>query len=81
MAITYFVALPFIGTPDGPAAGPAQECQSEFAAVRAAEALSRKPEFIGALAFKRSGEPDVGDFGPAEVIRTFGTVPEDLGEL
>ena len=81
MAITYFVALPFIETPDGPAAGQAQECQSEFAAVRAAETLSRKPEFVGALAFKRSGDPDAGDFGPAEVIRTFGSVPDDLSEL
>ena len=67
MAVTYYVALPFIGTPDGPAAGEAQECQSEYSAVRAAEALARKPEFIGALAFKRSGDPDMGDFSPAEL--------------
>ena len=81
MAVTYYVALPFIETPDGPAAGQAQECQSEFAAVRTAETLSRKPEFVGALAFKRSGDPDAGDFSPAEVVRTFGNVPDDLSEL
>jgi hypothetical protein len=81
MAITYYVALPFIETPDGPAAGQAQECQNEYAAMRAAETLSRKPEFIGALAFKRSGDPNAGEFSPAEVIRTFGNVPDDLSEL
>ena len=81
MAVTYYVALPFIETPDGPAAGQAQECQSEYVAVRAAELLARKPEFVGALAFKRSGEPAVGDFAPAEIIKTFGNVPDDLSEL
>ena len=81
MAVTYYVALPFIETPDGPAAGQAQECQNEYAAVRTAETLSRKLGFVGALAFKRSGDPDAGDFSPADVIRTFGTVPDDLSEL
>ncbi len=81
MAVTYYVALPFFETPDGPAAGQAQECQSEYAAVHAAEFLARKPEFVGALAFKRSGDPDTGDFAPAEVIKSFGKVPDDLSEL
>ena len=32
MAVTYYVALPFIRTEDGAAPGEAQECQSEAAA-------------------------------------------------
>ena len=32
MAVTYYVALPFIRTEDGTAPGEAQECQSEGAA-------------------------------------------------
>ncbi len=81
MAVTYYVALPFIETPDGPAAGQAQECPNEYAAVRTAETLSRSSDYVGALAFKRSGDPDAGDFSPAEVIKTFGSVPDDLSEL
>jgi len=54
---------------------------SDYAAVRAAEVLARTPEFVGALAFKRSGDPALGDFAPAEIIRTFGNVPDDLSEL
>ncbi len=34
MAVTYYVALPFIRTEDGTAPGEAQECQSEAAAIR-----------------------------------------------
>ena len=43
-----------------------------------AEALSRTPGNVGALAFSRSGDPATGDFGDAELIRKFGDVPDDL---
>ena len=49
MAVTYYVALPFIRTEDGAAPGEAQECQSEAAAIRRAEAMSRDPA-AGAVA-------------------------------
>jgi hypothetical protein len=43
MAVTYYVALPFIRTDDGTVPGEAQECQSEAAAIRRAEGMSRDP--------------------------------------
>ena len=46
-----------------------------------AEALARQPENAGALAFKRTGDPNMGQFGDAQVLRTFGKVPENLDEL
>jgi hypothetical protein len=81
MSMTYYVALPFVHGEDGIAPGTAQECHNEGAAVRRAEALSRTPPNIGALAFKRSGDPNLGQFGDATVIRQFGEVPERLDEL
>jgi len=81
MSVTYFVALPFIDSDEGPMPGEAKECQSEGMAVRAAESLSRKEGFVGALAFKRSGAPNEGQFGDAVVLKTFGLVPERLDEL
>ena len=62
MPVTYFVALPFIRTEEGVAPGEPKECQSEGAAIRLAEVLSRKPEHAGALAFKRSGDPTIARF-------------------
>jgi len=47
MAVTYYVALPFIRTEDGTAPGEAQECQSESAAIRRAEGMSRDPTNVG----------------------------------
>lgn len=43
--------------------------------------MSRKPENVGALAFKRTGEPNQGTFGEPTILRTFGLVPENLDEL
>jgi hypothetical protein len=45
-----------------------------------AEALSRKPGHVGAVAFSRTGDPAIGEFGDAKVIRKFGEVPEDLSD-
>ena len=81
MSVTYFVALPFIRTEDGSAAGQAEECQSEGAAIRRAEGMSQDPANVGAAAFKRSGDPNIGEFTDAVVLKKFGDVPEDLSEL
>jgi hypothetical protein len=81
MSVTYYVALPFIRTEDGVAAGQAQEMQSEHAAIRRAEAMSREPANAGALAFKRNGDPNMGNFSDAIVLKSFGTVPDNLDEI
>jgi hypothetical protein len=65
---TYFVA------DDGVAAGEPMECFNPNAAVMRAEALSRKPGHVGAVAFCRTGDPATGDFSDATVIRKFGDV-------
>ena len=67
--VTYFVALPFVASDDGVAAGEPTECFNLVAAVMRAEALSRKPGHIGDLAFSRTGDPATGDFGDARDAR------------
>ena len=81
MSVTYYVTLPFIRTEDGVAAGQAQEMPSEHAAIRRAEAMSREPANAGALAFKRNGDPNMGNFSDAVIVKSFGTVPDNLDEL
>jgi hypothetical protein len=81
MSVTYYVALPFMKTEDGVAPGEAQEMPNERAAIRRAEAMSREPAIAGALAFKRSGDPNMGNFGEATILQTFGEVPTNLDEL
>jgi hypothetical protein len=81
VSVTYYVALPFVSADDGIAAGQAQELPSEVAAIRSAEAMSRKEPNVGALAFKRTGDPNLGSFADATVLRSFGKVPENLDEL
>src|SRR5229473_2698077 len=79
--VTYFVALTFLAAEDGVAAGEPTECFNPTAAVIRAEALSRKPGHIGAVAFSRTGDPATGDFGDAKIIKKFGEVPDDLSTL
>jgi hypothetical protein len=80
--VTYYVALPFVLDDTGsPMAGTAEECQSSSAAVRRAEVMARSAGSIGAVAFSRSGDPMMGEFGDAEVLKKFGNVPDDLSGL
>lgn len=79
--VTYYVALPFVYSDDGVAAGEAAECLSANAAVMRAEALSRKHGNAGAIAFSRTGDPSSFDFNDAKLIRKFGDVPDDLSTL
>jgi hypothetical protein len=67
MAITYYVALPFVRTEEGVAPGEAQEMPNEGAAIRRVESMSRDPANSGALEFKRSGDPNTGNFNGAQV--------------
>src|SRR5207342_2886009 len=77
MSVTYYVALPFVRTEDGSAPGQAQECQSAPEANRKAEAMSRDPANAGALSFMRSGDPSLGNFADATILKKFGDVPDN----
>ena len=80
--VTYYVAMSFGEDEAGsPVAGAAEECQNSAAALRRAEILSRISGNIGAIAFSRSGDPMIGEFGDAKLLRKFGNVPEDLSGL
>jgi hypothetical protein len=81
MAEVTYVALPFVASEDGVAAGEPTECLNPNAAVMQAEALARKEGHVGAVAFSRTGDPATGDFSDAKVIRKFGDVPDDVSAL
>ena len=55
------------------------ECPNRQAAVGRARSMAHGK--AGALAFSRTGEPELGAFDPAVVLATFGEVPADLSEL
>ncbi len=81
MSVTYYVALPFVRTEEGVAPGQAQEMPNEGAAIRRAELMSRDAANAGTLAFQRSGDPNIGSFADATILKSFGEVPENLDEL
>ena len=77
--LTYYVALPFRRDDAGmPVAGEPQECRDASKAVRVASILAIDAANCGALAFSRTGDPSLGDFDDAKVIKIFGDVDTAL---
>jgi hypothetical protein len=74
----YYVALPFTSLEGGLAPGQAVECPSGAAAVRRAQAMALDKTYAGAVAFSRSGDPNLGEFEDAVILKTFGQVPDDF---
>jgi hypothetical protein len=78
--ITYYVALPISLSEEGDMTpGEAREAATPSAAVRIAEHLAR--EAGGAIAFSRTGDPAIGEFDDAIVLKTIGAVPERLDDI
>ena len=49
--------------------------------ARRAEVLSKAAGSVGAVAFSRTGDPMIGEFSDAKLLRKFGDVPDDLSGL
>ena len=79
-AVTYYVALPINRTEEG------ELCFGEgVEAPSAMQAQSRARDLAlshpGAVAFSRTGDPNVGEFEPAVVLARYGDLPPDLEAL
>jgi hypothetical protein len=57
------------------------ECQNAGAAILLAETLSQIQHNLGAVAFSRTGDPDLGKFEDAVVLAKIGEVLTDLTML
>jgi hypothetical protein len=80
--VTYYVALPFVLTDDGVAAGEAVECLSANSPILRAGGASRAGRAMSAQSRSAAARnPATGEFGDAKLIRKFGEVPDDLSAL
>jgi hypothetical protein len=75
--VTYYVALAFEKTEEGDlVALDPTEAQSSTQAVSRARALAITK--AGAVAFSRTGDPDIGEFADAVLLFKSGEVPDAL---
>lgn len=75
--MTYYAVLPFVRDEEGNLCpDEAIECQSPAAAAARARTLALTK--AGAVAFSRTGDPDVGEFADATIIIRVGDLPSDL---
>ena len=76
-SVTYYVVLPFVRDDDGElVAEEGQEAPSEHSAMsRARGMIGRK---AGAVAFRRTGDPRLGEFDDAVILGRYGETPNDL---
>jgi hypothetical protein len=80
-AMTYYVALAFKRSEEGGdivACAP-KEARSSDQAIRMAGSLAKMEGHSGAIAFLRTGDPALGDFEDAVILKTVGEV--DVGLL
>jgi hypothetical protein len=75
-SVTYYVAMAFERNAEGDlvALDPV-ESQTHSAAVARARSLAQTK--AGAIAFSRTGDPDIGEFADAVVLFKAGEVPDD----
>lgn len=79
--VTYFVVLSFIRNENGDLCPERPvERQSAQSAKSHAKAIVSAGK-AGAIAFQRTGDPALGEFGEAEIISREGFVPDELFDL
>lgn len=79
--MTYYVVLPFIRESDSGEliAEQGQEAPSEHAAMTRARAMIGRK--AGVIAFRRTGDPALGDFEDAVILGRYGETPDDLASF
>jgi hypothetical protein len=80
--MTYYVALAFKKTEEdggGIVACDPKEARSSDHAIRLAASLAKTDGHCGAIAFSRTGDPALGEFEDAMILKTVGEV--DIGLL
>jgi hypothetical protein len=72
------VLIAFVRTEDGELvpAFDAREMQSEDRARSEARNMAGSGKYAGVIAWSREAHPDVGDYGPPEVLFQHGEVPD-----
>jgi len=77
--VTYYVAIPFIRNGFDELFGlEPVECQNAAQAKSRAREMAAAEGNVGAIAFSRSGDPNLGDFEPAVELARYGETPDDL---
>ncbi|GLS21556.1 hypothetical protein GCM10007874_45730 [Labrys miyagiensis] len=80
--VTYYVVQPFIRDAEGDlVAGDAMEAPASNAAKHRAAFAVAAGDFIGAIAFARTGDPQFGDFDDAIILGKYGETPESVAFL
>ncbi len=78
--VTFFVMIPFKKMRGGIVAQAGVQCSSERSAMsQARDAVSKGA--VGAIAFKRSGDPGLGEYGEATLICQEGDVPDSVEDM
>jgi hypothetical protein len=79
--VTYYVALAFKKSEDGGeiVACDPKEARNSDQAIRMAGSLAKMEGHCGAIAFSRTGDPSLGDFEDAVILKTISNV--DIGLL
>jgi hypothetical protein len=75
--VTYFAVLPFSRTEDGDFLAEAAIEMRSAAQAKATASRMEAPE-RGAIAFSKTGDPQLGEWNDAVILGRYGDVPDDI---
>lgn len=78
--VTFFVMIPFKKMKGAIVAQAGVQCSSEKSAISQARGAVAKGS-VGAIAFKRSGDPGLGEYGEATLICKEGDLPDGVEDM
>lgn len=78
--VTFFVMIPFKKMRGGIVPQAGVQCTSERSAISQAQSAISKGA-VGAIAFKRSGDPGLGEYGEAMLLCQAGELPDGVEDL
>ena len=76
LRLTYFVVLPFVQCPRGLLAEEGIEAPDKGTAIRMGRRLAETK--AGVIVFSRTGNPILGEYEDARVLRKFGRIPAEV---
>jgi len=76
-SITYYVSIGFARNEEGDLVA-LDPIESQTSTVAVSKARSLAANNAGAVAFSRTGDPNIGEFADAKVLWTSGEVPAEL---
>lgn len=76
-SVTYYVVIPYQRSDEGDLF-PGEPMEAQSSQQARMMALRLKDTSVGVMAFSRAGDPNIGEFEPAQILVRYGETPDEV---